>query len=1023
MSLLDYLPSPNEINRCIKPVAEGSHEAVLLAVHQSAKISFRVALSKETVPSSEADLLKHITSANVPTGAMVVPITGQSGVGKSHLIRVIDAVLRSHDDFKRHLIIRVPKSSSLREVVALMLEPLSGAEFLETKEAFSSALAETDREAAAIHMVSHLEVSLKRLAQSLTDELATHSESTTLRAKLGHATQLAGLMSDAETSVHFRQNVLPRIVERAVAGSGEKATSGTEGQFSAEDLRLPPSINLGLAARTVANYYRVALAARGGQGFTEAAGVLNEVVDEAVRNLFRLQDSLGGMTLQEVILQIRRQLLKEGRELILLVEDFAALTGIQESLANVMIQEGVRDGTPEFATMRSVIAVTDGYMVGRQTLATRAAREWVVESEPEGEEEVVRRSRELVAAYINVARWGQEEVVRRYQARRGSTRDAWLPVFRKDDDESANNALQAFGFESDIPLFPYNDAAIRQLSLSALRQDGALNFNPRFLIDRVLRTVVLPSRAALDNGEFPPSDIPAKEPPGDIAHWLSTLSLTESERSRYRRLLMVWGGGPSSFQTLEPIAPEIYAAFGLPIQATPARGDAAGPRVKTPLGVVTPPVPPPDRFSSDVEQARNALELWAQGVQLPQNIASVIRKEVASLLTKHIDFNAERMRRHQFEATRISILGAGGQGRVVGDGSVEIVKNQSDSDGRGRIEMLAVYRLTQASGNSDYSEYEDDLARSLNLVARIRPQALEVARSANRIVLRDAIKALTRNSRILGLGDKSKTPSRVVRFLFAEAPAVEAVTTDYAGVNAWSELTRVAVDVRKRLQRTVINSSGCFQGTGEIPYGLDAVRIGTEWDIDDEDFDHKLVADQSGIDREQMSSMSDAKVKARARAARKDIIQLREMVGSVLGDEFNKNELLSGLKHLVEKLSSRGRWIVSIGMTRDQYLSACEEFRGAGVMESLRQLDGLDPDSDWGASEVIRLARVKCAPLMVAQRFCKATSVFLANAEADVRQLERDTEGMDIAERASSLAQTLAKIDNALAEIAPGAPT
>jgi len=41
-----------------------------------------------------------------------------------------------------------------------------------------------------------------------------------------------------------------------------------------------------------------------------------------------------------VILEIRILLLKDRRELVILVEDFRALTGIQETLLNVMIQGG-----------------------------------------------------------------------------------------------------------------------------------------------------------------------------------------------------------------------------------------------------------------------------------------------------------------------------------------------------------------------------------------------------------------------------------------------------------------------------------------------------------------------------------------------------------------------------------------------------------------------------------------------------------------------------------------------------------
>ena len=69
-----------------------------------------------------------------------------------------------------------------------------------------------------------------------------------------------------------------------------------------------------------------------------AVDVLNgKVVDQAVRQLFQLHEAIGGMTLQDVILEIRRLLLVDGRELVILVEDFKALTGIQQTLLHILI--------------------------------------------------------------------------------------------------------------------------------------------------------------------------------------------------------------------------------------------------------------------------------------------------------------------------------------------------------------------------------------------------------------------------------------------------------------------------------------------------------------------------------------------------------------------------------------------------------------------------------------------------------------------------------------------------------------
>src|SRR5208283_4209177 len=130
--------------------------------------------------------------------------------------------------------------------------------------------------------------------------------------------------------------------------------------------------------------------------------------------VFRLNQSMAGMTLEEIIQEIRKSLLSDGRELVLLIEDFAALIGIHEVLLRVCIQEAVRDGKRVMAPMRTALAVTEGHLAGRDTILTRARREWLIRSTFDESDDVVQRSIELVGAYLNAARWGEAELRKRF---------------------------------------------------------------------------------------------------------------------------------------------------------------------------------------------------------------------------------------------------------------------------------------------------------------------------------------------------------------------------------------------------------------------------------------------------------------------------------------------------------------------------------------------------------------------------------------------------------------------------------
>jgi ABC-type phosphate/phosphonate transport system ATPase subunit len=45
---------------------------------------------------------------------VIVPIVGRSGIGKSHVIRWLDAQLRRRPGHERRVIIRIPKGMSLK---------------------------------------------------------------------------------------------------------------------------------------------------------------------------------------------------------------------------------------------------------------------------------------------------------------------------------------------------------------------------------------------------------------------------------------------------------------------------------------------------------------------------------------------------------------------------------------------------------------------------------------------------------------------------------------------------------------------------------------------------------------------------------------------------------------------------------------------------------------------------------------------------------------------------------------------
>ena len=521
MTLLSYWPLKAEVDRCIKSEAEAVSDEVLLAVHQEFPLAYskvgpdgKVA-TESRQPATEDDLLRHLLG-RAPEGSIVVPITGASGVGKSHLIRLLDARLRRTRDASRYLVIRIPKSASLRQVVELILqaEPLQGAKYDTVRAEFEKAMTDVPLVEAVILFQAQLKIALGDYAKQLRQDLQKSPTDETLKRRLHVANGLPLLLTDAATETYFHKQVLPRIIHRSVEGLTDPNApiDPTDSQFKAADFDFPDSVDISRAAVAVKTFYQLALSTFGGQGKLIAADVLNKVVDQATRQLYQLNESLGGKTLGDVIDDIRRLLLAEdpNKELVILVEDFAALVGIQDTLAKILIRHGETGGTRTHATIRSAIAVTDGYLAGRDTLATRAGREWVVESRLESEAEVLSRTKRLVASYLNAARHGEaalKAIYRQTQFDAHTSDGRWaIPVFSEGSDEN-ETVLNAFGHVQRVPLFPFTEDAIVCLARSTLMAGNTLVFNPRFVIKNVIREVLLAAVTRTWRSNFRPLEL------------------------------------------------------------------------------------------------------------------------------------------------------------------------------------------------------------------------------------------------------------------------------------------------------------------------------------------------------------------------------------------------------------------------------------------------------------------------------------------------------------------------------------
>jgi hypothetical protein len=1055
MSIAAYWPVRDEINRCIKAEAEAAPDAVLMAVHQPMPLVRREFKSPVETPANEQELLDAFLSDDLAQGTLLMAITGPSGVGKSHLIRWLAAQL-GRDPRARHLyVIRIPKSANLRRVLELMLEPLaSDPRFAEVLASLHQAVDAVEPEDAGVRFAAALEIALKALAKRLRAELAEtlndaepleQSERRALQSRIYHAENLPGLFNDAELRDHMIRSVLAPIIQRAVAGRKIPERNETEAarnevsirsisdqenaerlyQFRAADLELPDSLRgaLGAAAKTVRTYYTVGLNRADGEGREEAVAILNEVevVDQAISQVFGLHQAIRGVTLLDIILRIRELMFQDGRELVLLVEDFAALGGIQQVLLDVCITQAINAGQQTLSRMRTALALTDGYLVARDTIASRAI-EYVIQSRVT-QNDVVGRTIELAGAYLNAARWGEDELTSSFhESARGTDLTGWVEVF-EDPDQTAEDSdqLKAFGrSRHGIPLFPFNESALRSLAERHLREAGELRFNPRLVINFILRDALL-MRDDFERRVFPPPGFKGASlsaAPAGIANWLNKLTLGEEERGRLASLLVYWGGNPQTAEQAGAMAPELFEAFGLRRpDGLPASSPVVTPEPPQPdeSPEPKPPAGPEDPFVADWRQKFDA---WAAGPQgeLTFADANFLRKTLKGSLENAIPWNLLRLRKRSVSFL-LTIPNARGNDAGAGI-CLPVAADNSDPTGELRLTLLGAIRLDRAQGQLNYLGADEDSARVATLVERLVSHLIPHLEELRDREVKALAWALTRQARLLGLVPRERVSRQEARTRAILTPGGKPVPDGPAPVaneSNWQRLRHDAATHRPDLLRMLHERIGCFQGSGPTAYAVDPTLIGLAEPADSPDLN--VLSDAQ---RQHCRQLTPARLPAATRPQVETLRKLSSRLAALLEPECDKKALETDLKDLIEALRPVGAW--PDGYTPQGFRNEITRFGQDSLKAQLDEagplLDANNPPDLAADGTLERLGRIDFAVIDRAGTFLDRAEAFVTGAEKAIKLKEQGLGGVDPKADAEALAQALDQIHRDLLTLA-----
>ncbi|HJQ12904.1 MAG TPA: protein DpdH [Gemmatimonadaceae bacterium] len=938
--LLTYWPTDAQVRACIMADAEGADNAVLLAVHQPMRFERRtIGADAPATSCNEEELLRAFLTPSPMDGRVILPIVGTSGTGKSHVIKWLDARLQQAPGFDRRVVIRIPKGTSLKEILDLLLRKLTSATYEKYREELKKAQQSLDtKEAAGLlcETLAHIVSEMGEAAKVLLTRNPRDAKAQEKWAFCSPEMLPALLRNQFLRDHHFvskpsnGEGVVSRLVEQLTVSKGGHQTDDRRHVFVPQDLIFDDAIDASHLGRD--EQRAIAQLDRANRREI-ACGILNSALDGAKQRLLKLDP-----TISDLFDSVRKELLKEGRELVLLVEDFADLSGIQKQLLQVVIREAYRDGRQVLCTMRTAMAYTTGYITA-ETVLTRAHHEYHIPDAAGSEEEMLDRIERLVGAYLNAARVGQPTLRREYDRAGNSSLEshlsaAWIPRFAHALEDDAQATLHAFGVSVDnYELFPFNSAAIRELSREGSTKGGRLVYNPRFVIQSVLYRV-LNERGLFEKGQFPSETFASANKPLPARVSEELRRRVPGLLERYLSFYTYWGDFPASIEEAAGVDQKLLAAFGLPsidYSGIPTSRPPDGLRGR---GVPLPETRVPAPISSIESEWEQRLEQWRGGEALAQAKANELRKITAEALHGASDFDWYNHRPLPDDGIAswfrwIYIPRAGGNEGRTFESSMVALCNEEDLSDRVRsaeihTQLMALIRYHRVhKGSWDYAGADTDLPAYSALLQRLTPRAQAFVRSRYFRIALDPIPALVDGlligARALGVPAAASDTdyASLIASLFSPAPATTAATPPSPEFDSWFAFSNALRQCRKHEEASqqlswtnhLLNLTGARQGQADRVHAVDLTVV--KESIDSTRASWEFLASQPpqvGADVYSVFRSNYAELKKLSQAVepmRKRFLEWHAATSRWLGND-DKEEAIRDIKELLDEIRAAG---------------------------------------------------------------------------------------------------------------------
>ncbi|NNB34793.1 protein DpdH [Pseudomonas fragi] len=628
--------SPSRVREVINPEAESVPDSVFRAIHTDyqLKVAEPVGTSFQQLQSGSYrdlaphDLLKEFLRPERPH--VQVAIIGRSGSGKSHLIHWMNLHLHSNES---RLVLLIPKAgTSLRAILEMIIGKLPVAaqvRFIEELNRVGDAT--TTPEGQKLRLLNEIALAIREDTPRFQSGDEAEVEDELIRA-------LPAVFEDPflRSQYYLKDgSIVASIVDHVFAAPTTYRRMDERYHFSTDDLPTGGSdfSNASSLARNAINtiYLDEALYK------PMAVDIINRNLNTAITRTL----SFSGDRLIQLMVSLRQHLKKEGRDLILLIEDFARLQGIDRALMQALLTQG----DEEMCQIRWAIAVTTGFFESiAATVYTRMTYFVDMDRSVGMSTDGASRRRSLAnftARYLNAVRLGRPVLDAWH---RQSTDSRELSPNACEACQSKGECHAAFGTAGEeIGLYPFTETALWEMA-SRVDEQIEAGFNPRVLQSAVLTKVLDNYAPSLEAGVFPPRAL--------LENLNGLRYLRAQDRGRLETVFPEDGGRLVAALELWDTSgqlinlPEgIRKAFSLPL--LPAN-----------LASFVPEKPSDYDQSAPSEAAKAAsaskeiqfLEQWARGGMLDQGFANTLRVKLFSSIADAIDWDGIGLERSYYVA-------------------------------------------------------------------------------------------------------------------------------------------------------------------------------------------------------------------------------------------------------------------------------------------------------------------------------------------------------------------------------------